>query len=118
MFRGRKRDWFKLNNGRGVAAGAFESKLKEIYPQIAECFLTTPDSIELILFNTSNNAALDVEVEVKSILGPLSERLSLAIQIEQSEWINSRKGSIDRAACHQILIQKYLLCRSLSSVLQ
>ena len=97
-FRGRKRDWFKLNNGRGIPAGKIEIELKSKLSGIDECLLTTPDS-ESLFFAYSGTVESEALLHaLDAVLGKLTQRLLPLWNTSASEWIRTPKGALDRHA--------------------
>lgn len=108
-FRGRKDSAFKLSNGRWVRAGALESELKTSFPDLQDALVFTPDGddVAVALCADSTDASLPSEDTIRSVLGPLAERLVWTTTIAPEAWSTLDKGSVDRGAMTETLSETY-----------
>ena len=98
VYRGRINDRFKLDNGRMVEAGVWETMLKESVDPIEEALLYSSDGEQLDLLIRTIDQNEEIIEEIRDCLGSLSKLLNDIYVIPEESWIRTRKGDIARDA--------------------
>ena len=98
VYRGRINDRFKLDNGRMVEAGVWETILKESITPIEEALLFSSNGENLDLLIRTLDQNQQVVDEIKSCLGSLSNLLNDIYVMPEESWVRTRKGDVARDA--------------------
>ena len=102
FFVARADDGFKLNNGRPIQAGVWESALKQRFPQCREVLLSSPDGEALQLTVVLEpDGIMPSLAEAHDCLGRLQARLQGIQAVPLARWAFTPKGDMDRAATLQ-----------------
>lgn len=105
FFRGRMDNTFKLSNGRLVAAGHLESKLKQHFHQVDEAFVCSPDGDNIaiaIRLSDANATAPSLNV-LRKVIGSIGERLAHFITVDEDDWVTTAKGTVARNAMKDVV---------------
>ena len=98
VYRGRINDRFKLENGKMVEAGAWETIIKETIDPVEEALLFSSNGENLDLLIRTIDQNQQVVEEIKSCLGSLSKLLNEIYVVPEESWVRTRKGDIAREA--------------------
>lgn len=105
FFRGRMDNTFKLSNGRLVAAGHLESKIKQHFHQVEEAFVCSPDgdNIAIAVRLNAANASTPSESVLRNVIGSIGERLTHFITVDEDDWVTTAKGTVARDAMEDVV---------------
>lgn len=95
-YRGRLNDRFKLDNGRMVEAGVWETILKESIAPIEEALLFSSDGERLKLLIRAVHEQQHLVEDIRSCLGSLSKLLEDIYFVPEDALVRTRKGDLAR----------------------